>query len=382
MKINRAYKFRLYPSKQQIKYIDGCFNACRFVYNVSLDCEEQLYVLGAKSNLTPIALKYHLKYYKISNPWLKDYDSKAYEYEMDNLANAYKKFFKRESGFPKYKKKYDRKQSFTTGGSIRLIGNTIKIPKVKKSIKAKIHREVIGKIKTMTISRENNKYYVSIMVEDNITIIEKKIKKEVGIDLGVKDFLITDKGKKIDIPKFLKSEAEHMKKLQQKLSRCKKGSKNRENVKKQISNLHEKIKNKRLDFLHNTSNDLVNEYDIIYMENLNVSGMTKSSKGTIEIPGKMVKQKAGLNKAILDVSLGEFKRQLSYKSKFRGKKIQEIGTFFPSSKLCSGCGFKNKYLKLSDRNWVCENCGAELDRDVNAAKNIKKEGKRLYNEKK
>lgn len=377
MKINKAYKFRLYPTEAQIKYIEGCFNACRYVYNVSLDCEQQLYLLGAKSNLSAFGLNYHLKYYKISSPWLKEYDSCAFVYEMENLANAYQKFFKKEGSYPKFKRKID-KQSFRTRGAIELFDNHIKIPKVNSKIFYKKHNNLIveGKIKQFTISRENNQYYVSVMTEFEKDIQPVQIKKEVGIDFGVKSFLTFDNGEKVDNPKFLKDNSEHLQKLSQAVSRKVRGSKNHIKAKQKKAKLDLKIKNKRNYFLHNVSTDLVRNYDRIYMEDLNIKGMSASAKGTVETPGKNVAQKSGLNKAILDTGFGMFQNMISYKTKFSGKEVVKVNRFFASSKICSNCGNKNTDLKLSDRIWTCSNCNESLDRDENAAKNIKAEGRR------
>jgi len=375
MKINKAYKFRIYPTKSQIEYIENCFNACRYVYNISLDCEKQLYELGAKSNLSAFGLTYHLKYYKISSPWLNNFDSLALAFEMDNLSQSYQNFFK-GGGFPKFKSKRDSKQSFRTRQKISVGENLIKIPKLKTSIECVIHRNIEGKPKQMTISRENGKYYVSIMTEIEKDIKPVLIRSEVGIDIGVKHFLTLDNGEKIDNPKFLSEQAEHMKKLQQKLAKAKKGSNNHEKLKKSIANLHEYISNKRKDFLHNESSKLVNKYDRIYMEDLKLANLTKSSKGTVENPGKNVKAKSGLNKSILDIGAGMFKEMLTYKTKFAGKELHQVSKVFPSSKLCSECGFKNENLTLSDREWDCPQCHTNHDRDENAAKNIKQEGRR------
>ena len=375
MKFNKAYKFRLYPTKKQKEYLEGCFSACRYVYNVSLDCEKQLYELGAKSNLSAFGLAYHLKYYKISEPWLKDYDHRALEFEMENLASSFQKFFK-GGGFPRFKSKKDRKQSFRTRKSISLLENSIKIPKIKTTIECVVHRKIEGVIKQFTISRENDKYYVSVMTEIQKNFAPREIKKEVGIDLGVKSFLTRDDGIKVENPQFLSQEAIHMSKLQQAFSRAKKGSNNHAKLRKKIADLHERISNKRNDFLHNESAKLINEFDRIYMEDLNVAGMTRSSKGTAEKPGKNVKQKSGLNRNILDVGLGNFKNMIEYKTNFNNKEVVKVNRFFASSKTCHKCGTKNDELKLSDRVWICSSCGEELDRDENAAKNIKAEGRR------
>lgn len=375
MKINKAFKYRIYPNESQIEYIERSFSACRYVYNLSLDLSEQTYKLGGKANLSSIGLTIQLTKLKTVKNWLNNFDAHALAYEMENLSLSFTKFFK-GGGYPKFKSKRDSKQSFRTRIGINILEDCIKIPKLKTEIKAIIHRPIEGKLKQFTISRENDKYYVSAMCEINKEIPIIKIEKEVGIDLGIKSFLTRDDGIKVENPKFFYEEAKHLKKIQQRLNKAKKGSNNYIKLKKKVTNLHEKISNKRENFLHNESSKLVNEFDAIYMEDLNISGMSKSSKGTIEKPGKNVKQKSGLNRSILDVGLGNFKSMLEYKTKFSGKTLIKVDRFFASSKICNHCGTKNKDLKLSDRVWVCENCGEEIDRDENAAKNIKQEGRR------
>lgn len=375
MKINKAFKFRIYPTKKQIEYIENCFDDCRYVYNVSLSCEEQLYTLGAKSNLSAFGLNYHLKAYKISTPRIKRSDAHALAYEMENLASAYKKFFS-GGGFPKYKKRYDSYQSFRTRQAIEVLKDGIKIPKLDSIIYAKFHRYIEGIAKQMTISRENKKYYVSIMCEiEKIIIPVTDIKNDVGIDLGVKDLMVLSDGSKIENPKTLNKYAEHLKKLQQKLAKQKKGSNNHIKTKAKIANLHELIANKRELFLHETTSNIVKNFDKFYIEDLNVKGMSSSAKGTLENPGKNVKQKSGLNKSILDSGFSKGITMLTYKAKWSGKSVVKVGKFFPSSKNCSSCGYKHKELKLSDRTWECPNCGSKLDRDINASINIRNEGR-------
>jgi putative transposase len=377
MKINKAFKYRIYPTKSQKEYIEGCFNACRYVYNVSLDCEQQLYELGGKSNISSFGLSYHLKNYKVSEPWLNNYDSVALVYEMENLSLSYKKFFS-GGGFPKFKSKNESKQSFRTRQRIKLFDNGIKIPKVKSLIYAKIHRPIEGKLKQFTISREHGKYYVSAMCEIVKDIQPVEVNKVVGIDLGVKSFIVTSDNNVVDNQNFFKSEMNYLKVLKQKLSRAKKDSNNRQKIKEEISKLHNKISNKRDNFLHNESRKLVNEYDLICHEDLNLKGLTKSARGTIQKPGKNVKSKSGLNRAITDVGMGAFITMINYKTKFDGKHTAKVDRFFPSSKTCGCCGVKNDNLKLNDRIWSCSNCGTTLDRDYNAALNIKNEGKRKF----
>ena len=386
MKQNKAYKYRIYPTEKQIEYFEGAFKAGRHVYNVSLDCEKQIYQLGGKSNLSHFGLNYHIKNYRVKAPFLNEYDANIYSYEMEALSKAYKNFFKNKVGYPKFKKESDTTQSFTTRPStnqnVKNLYVTddgyLKIPKVEKLIKIKYHRPIEGKIKTVTISKKHDKYYVSIMVEYTNNVKNVEVKKSVGIDLGVKTFVVTSDNEVIENPKHLTKNQEHLTVLQRKLSRAKKGSNNYKKIKKSISKIHEKVVNTRENFLHNESKKLVDNYDLICMEDLNVKGMTKSSKGTKENPGKNVKQKSGLNRNIIDVGFGKFKTMIGYKTKNSGKYLVEIGRFEPTSKKCNCCGTINKNLELKDRIWKCENCGETLNRDLNAALNIRDLGTKKF----
>lgn len=272
---------------------------------------------------------------------------------------SYSNFFKGKGKFPNFKKK-SNKQSFVVPQNVNINKNLLSIPKFKKGIKIVLHRPIKGIIKSATISKTpTGKYFVSILCETNEKIPIKvpiKEKTSIGIDLGIKTFAVLSDGTEYDNPKFLKASLARLKVLQRRLSKKAKGSNNRRKAKLKVAKLHEIISNQRKDFLHKVSNEITNRFDTICIEDLNVKGMVKNHC---------------LAQSISDVGWGEFEKQLRYKAEWRGKNILQIGRFEPSSKLHNTCGYINKQLSLSDREWTCPNCDEIVLRDVNAAINIK-----------
>ena len=355
----KAYKYRIYPNEEQINYLQKTFGCTRFIYNQML--ADRIKSYEENKDLDIKIIKYPTPaQYKKEYEWLKEVDSLALANAQMNLDKAYKNFFRDKSvGFPKFKSKKDNHKSYTTNnqnGTIYIENNRIKIPKLKSMIKIKQHREFVGLIKSCTISQKpSGKYYISMLVDtENIQL--PKLDTKVGIDLGIKEFAITSDGEMFSNPKWLKKSEKRLRKLQKDLSRKQKGSNNRRKDRLKVAKLHEKISNQRKDYLHKISHYIISENQVIVIEDLKVSNMIKNHK---------------LAKSIADVSWSEFRRQLEYKSEWYGRELIIAPSNYASSQLCSNCGNKSSQTKdLSCRTYICPVCGMEMDRDINASKNL------------
>ncbi len=343
-----SYKYRLYPNVSQQRKLAKTFGCSRFVWN---KCVERF---NNKENINKV------KYLRERFPFLKEVGSKPLNYVLRHFEATTKQFFNKKRkvklGRPQFRSKNKSSDSFSLDNRAKIYGNTIQIEKVGR-VKIVLDRPIIGRIVGVTVSKNRaNQYFAAIKAEKPDFEPLTKTGKQTGLDVGLKSFVVFSDGQTVDNPRHFVNNQDKIARIQLWLSKKTVGSTRFEKLKLRLARLHLKVANRRKHFLHNVSNKIVKDYDFIAVEDLNINGMLKNRK---------------LSKAISDVSWSEFSRQLEYKSKWYGKDFVKIGRFEPTSKTCSNCGCIKSDLKLSERIYSCEYCGISLDRDVNAAINIK-----------
>lgn len=366
MLINKAYNFRIYPSKNQIEPLAQHFGACRFVYNYFLHKRIDFYTKNRgneKQGLTYYDTAIILTQLKKSSEyaWLNNINSQSLQQSLRRLDTAYNNFFKKRADFPKFKKKHN-KQSFLVPQrfGIDFKKGFLHIPNFKP-IKIILHREIEGVIKSINITKTcSGKYFASILCEIEKVIKLKNKGDQIGIDLGLKFFLVTSNGEVVSNPKYLHKSEEKLIYFQKLLSRKVKGSNRRNKARIKVARIHEKITNQRNDFLHKLSHRIVRDNQSIFSEDLNVKGIMANHC---------------LAKSVADSGWFKFICQIKYKSKWNGVYFGQIDRFFPSSKRCFSCGWINESLTLANREWTCQECNRIIDRDFNSAQNILQIGK-------
>jgi len=363
--MNKAYYLRIYPNPEQEEMLVKTFGCCRFLYNIMLEDKIRAYQ-ETKKKLKNTPAQYKKKY-----PWLTEVDSLALANVQLHLEAAYRSFFRDPKiGFPKFKSKHRSRKSYTTNvvnGNITIRDGRIKLPKLT-AIKIKQHREIPAeyKLKSVTVSKTpSGKYYASLLYEyadcENQTESKTEVQNILGMDYAMEGMAVLSDGTRCIYPSYYRKAEWKLSREQRKLSKCEKGSRNYRKQREKVALCHEKIRNQRKDFQHKLSRRLAREYDAIVVEDLNMKAMS---------------QCLHLGKGVMDNGYGQFVKMLSYKLEEQGKKLVKVDRYYPSSKTCSKCGKVKETMSLSERIYKCE-CGNEMDRDVNAAINLREEGRRI-----
>jgi putative transposase len=363
-KQRKVYKFRMEPTADEVQKLLCQAGASRLVWNLALDCCQTFYKQNHKG-ITQSQLSAELTKFKTSRPWMYDFDSQALQQVLKNLYQAYRNHFnpKMRAGFPKFKTKKNTKQSFRIPQRVTVENNKVYVPKIGW-IKIRQSREIDGETKSATFKRTaTGRWFVTLVSEFELTECLPKVTPEqvYGGDLGLNTYLTLSDGTTADVPKFYRKNAAKLRRAQKTMCRRVKGSRNRAKALFAVSKVHERIANLRGDFAHQLTHGLVIKYPALCLENLSIEGLAKTK----------------LAKSMLDAAFGETVRQWKYKSLWNNTHAVQADRFFPSTKLCSECGYKNNNLTLSDREWTCPSCETRHSRDGNAALNLKAEGIRI-----
>ena len=363
MLVKKTYKFRIYPTKGQAELMAKHFGSTRFCWNYFLAQRKESYLEDRKSlNYHDNAKALTLLKKTTEFAWLSEVNAQSLQASLKDLDTAYGCFFKKQAMFPKFKAKHKSTDSFRCPQSVDIRDSKLSVPKFREVIKIKLHRDMIGRILFATISKTpTGKYFASITCETDHEVLPHT-DKQVGIDLGIKDLAICSDGTVFKNPKTTNKHAKKLAYEQRQLSKKKKGSGKRLKQRKKVTAVHEKIKNVRVNNIHKLTHSVIRDHKTVVVEDLNVKGMIKNHC---------------LAKAIADVSWHELTRQLEYKAQWNERAFTKVDRWFPSSKTCNTCNFIKQDLSLKDRTWTCPQCGTVLDRDVNAAQNILKQGLKI-----
>ena len=363
--IRRAYRYRLEPSSQQRGQLERFAGARRYVWNWALGTWKAYYAEQGKS-IPARELSAMLTALK-SQPdtaWLKEVDAQALQQALADLHAAFFNFFAHRARYPRFKSKKRDTARFRIPQRVTLVGERLSVPKIGL-VPLRLSRPVEGTLKSATFSRDAcGHWFVSLAVQVEIPAVAMPLpapKTAVGVDLGLKDAVVLSTGERVEAPRLYRKAQKRLKRAQRALCRNVKGSKNRAKARVRVARLHRKVANQRQDFLHKLTTRIIRTSGVICIEDLNVKGLARTK----------------LAKSMLDAGMGELRRQLEYKGVWYNVPVVAIDRWYPSSKRCHACGYRNDALQLSDRTWVCHGCGSVLDRDLNAALNIRDEGYRI-----
>ena len=360
MGTKKAYRYRFYPSLEQKENLAKTFGCVRFVYNYMLNLRtEAFYKHGERVNYHDTSLLLTNLKHNGQAPWLNEVSCVPVQQGLRHLHTAFLNFWAERAKYPKFKKRVAKQSAEYSSNAFKWDGKNLKLAKQRETLNIRWSRTFTGKPSTVTVSKDSaGRYFVSILVEENILPLPPN-ENQVGLDMGIKDVVITSDGFKSGAPKYSRKYENKLAKAQRKLAKKKKGSKNRDKARLKVARIYAKIADSRRDFTHKLSTKIIREYGFIAIEDLNVRGMVKNHC---------------LAKSIMDSGWSGFTRQLEYKASWYNRKFVRIDRFFPSSKRCFDCGYINNELTLSDREWTCHKCSVVHDRDINASRNVKAAG--------